>query len=550
VSGVQLPVYYSPMPTTNAQKQKNERTTIMLNEAKVLNGYKLGNFYEGRKFVTALVVVMCLGLVSATCWAAPKEPQKMTDQQITNAVDHRLLSDSALKNNPIDARTDDGIVTLSGTANHLIAKERATMLAQTIRGVRGVVNTISLRIPSLPDDEIRKNVEAALFYDTATDSYDLKTAVKDGVVTINGTVQSYREKQLAMYVAKGVKGVKEVKDSIVVSTRSKRPDMEIAAEVRNIIAIDAWLTPYLIKINVKDGVVTLIGEVGSLAQKERARVLAWTAGVKSVNSDGLLIESWAKAKDQRKETATIKGDPQIKQAVHDSFVFDPRVLSFNPNVEVKNGAVTLTGVVDNLKAKRSAEQDAKNTVGVRRVKNLLKVRPSKPLADDKIEQSVKSALIRNPVVDSYEIVVKTKHGVVTLTGTVDSFFEKAQAEDIASLARGVIDVKNNLTVSYPSVADYYGGYDPYWSFPSYYLNSSPYYYSWPYRSDAEIKEDIEDEMFWSPWVWVHLDNITVTVTNGVATLTGTVSSWFTYYKATENAFEGGASQVINNITIR
>jgi hypothetical protein len=66
VSGVQLPVYYSPMPTTNAQKQKNERTTIMLNEAKVLSGYKLGNFYEGRKFVTALVVVMCLGLVSAS----------------------------------------------------------------------------------------------------------------------------------------------------------------------------------------------------------------------------------------------------------------------------------------------------------------------------------------------------------------------------------------------------------------------------------------------------------------------------------------------------
>jgi osmotically-inducible protein OsmY len=344
--------------------------------------------------------------------------------------------------------------------------------------------------------------------------------------------------------------VKEVKDIISVSTRSKRPDVEIAAEVRNIIAIDAWLTPYLIKINVNDGVVTLIGEVGSLAQKERARVLAWTAGVKSVNSDELLIEPWAKAKDQRKETDTLKSDPQIKQAVHDAFVFDPRVLSFNPNVEVRNGVVTLTGVVNNIKAKRSAEQDAKNTVGVRRVNNLLKVRPSKPVADDKIEQNVKSALLRNSVVDSYEIVVKTRHGVVTLSGSVDSIFEKAQAEEIAALARGVIDVKNNLTVSYPSVADYYGSYDPYWSFPSYYLNSSLYHNSWLYRSDAEIKKDIEDEMFWSPWVWVHLDDITVTVTSGVATLTGTVSSWFTYNKAAENAFEGGASQVINNITVR
>ena len=114
-----------------------------------MSGTLMGCRYVGRKLATALVVIICFGLVSATSWAAPKEQQKMTDQQITNAVDHRLLSDSALMNNQIDASTNEGIVTLSGTANHLIAKERATMLAQTIRGVRGVVNAITLRIPAL-----------------------------------------------------------------------------------------------------------------------------------------------------------------------------------------------------------------------------------------------------------------------------------------------------------------------------------------------------------------------------------------------------------------
>jgi osmotically-inducible protein OsmY len=279
-------------------------------------------------------------------------------------------------------------------------------------------------------------------------------------------------------------------------------------------------------------------------------MLAWTAGVKSVNSKGLAVELWYEAKDQRNESTMIKSDPEIKQAVHDSFVFDPRVFSFNPRVEVKNGDVTLTGVVENLKAKLSAEQDAKNTVGVRHVKNLLKVRPSKPLADDKIAQNVKSALFRDPVVDSYEIVVMAKHGLVTLTGTVDSFFERAEAEDVASRARGVINVKNNLSVIYPSVAYYYTGYDPYWSYQPYFYNPSPNYSRWSNNSDAEVKKNIEDELFWSPWVWVHHDGITVTVTNGVATLTGTVSSWFSYNKATENAFEGGASKVVNNITVR
>ncbi len=491
---------------------------------------------------------MCLGLASGACWAATKEQQIITDQLITNAVDQRLLSDSALKNNQIDAKTDDGIVTLSGTANHLIAKERATMLAQTIRGVRGVVNTITMRIPLLADNEVRRNVESALFYDAATDSYDIKTVVKDGVVTLSGTVQSHRERQLAVYVVKGVKGVKEVKDGITVITNRKRPDVEIAAEVSNVFAIDVWLTPYLIKVNVKDGVVTLIGEVGSSAQFERAKMLAMTAGVKTVNSDGLLIEPWAKVKDQRKEINTIKSDQEIKQALHDAFVFDPRVLSFNPIITVKNGTVTLTGVVNNLKAKRSAEQDAKNTVGVLHVKNQLRVRPSKPLEDETISQNVTSALLRNPVVDGYEITAKTKHGVVTLSGTVDSFFEKAQAEDIASLAKGVIDVRNNLNVSYPSVADYYSGYDPYWNYPNNF-NPSPNYSTWrSYTYDAEIEADIRNEMFWSPWV--DLDDISVKVTNGVAILTGTCSSWFRFNKATENAFKGGASQVINNIIIK
>ena len=484
--------------------------------------------------------------------AVTRDPKKMTDQQIANAIDHTFLTDAALHNKQIDVVVNQGIVTLTGGVDNLMVKERAAKLAQTIRGVRAVVNTLALRTPSRSDDKVRKDVESALLYDAATDSYDLRSDVKDGVVTLSGTVPSYREKQIAVYVAKSVKGVKAVNDSITMKNKNERPDAEVAAEVKRALAIDVWLQPSFITTDVKGGVVTLTGTVGNPAQHDRASSLAWTAGVTSVNVQGLKIEPWAKVNGQRQETIAIKGDPQIQQAVNDAFVYDPRVYSFNPRVEVNDGIVTLTGVVDNLKAKRAAEQDAKNTWGVRRVKNLLKARPTHPIADDKLVQNVTSAFLRDSTVEGYDINVKAKNGVIALTGMVDSYFEKSQAEDIASRANGVLDVKNNLTVSYPTLVYYDLGYDPYWAYmPAYaYWDAyrAPYYSTWPYLGDALVKSDIEDKLYWSPWV--NLDDINVKVSNGVATLTGNADNCFEIDRATEDAFEGGAQQVYNQVAIR
>lgn len=501
-----------------------------------------------RKATTALIVAASLGFASAAICAAPEKPKSDTDVQITNAVDYKLLTDAALLNMQIFAKTKDGIVTLAGTADHLIAKERAVKIAQTLRGVRGVVNTITLDIPSVPDGELQKNVQSALRYDAATDCYEIQPAAKDGMVSLIGTVQSYYEKQLAEFVAKSVKGVRELTNNITVQTKDDRPDTEILAEVKRIIDNDVWLDPNFISTAVKEGVVTLTGAVGSSAQHERASIAAWTAGVKSVNAEGLQIEPWAKASGQRSERVALRDDAQIQQAVIDVFASDPRVYAFNPNVTVADAVVTLTGAVDNLKARRAAGQDAKNTTGVWRVKNLLKVRPGSPLSDDIVSQNVTSALLLNPVVDGYEITATAKRGVVTLAGTVDSFFERAEAEDIASRANGVLDVKNQLAVISPAVVHYDTSFYPHWGYQPFYLNRQSFGFTWPYVGDREVKYDIEDEIYWSPWV--ERDDITVSVVNGIATLTGKADSWFAYHKATEAAYQGGANQVFNNITLR
>ena len=66
-------------------------------------------------------------------------------------------------------------------------------------------------------------------------------------------------------------------------------------------------------------------------------------------------------------------------------------------------------------------------------------------------------------------------------------------------------------------------------------------------SDAEIKEEINDELFWSPFV--DADDVTVTVDQGTATLSGVVDSRSEYLSAEENAYEGGAVFVDNDLIV-
>jgi hypothetical protein len=110
--------------------------------------------------------------------------------------------------------------------------------------------------------------------------------------------------------------------------------------------------------------------------------------------------------------------------------------------------------------------------------------------------------------------------------------------------KGTVVVDNNIVVT-NSAAPYV--YDPA-------VDEFEYDYDWNlYESannlklDSEIKDDIQSELFWSPFV--DSDQVTVAVDDGTATLTGTVDSWSERQSAEENAMEGGADAVINKLTV-
>jgi len=78
----------------------------------------------------------------------------------------------------VDVSTSQGVVTLSGPVSNLLAKERAVRIAASIRGVRGVIDRISVTPVSRSDADVRKDIQAALRQDPATESYRVAASVK------------------------------------------------------------------------------------------------------------------------------------------------------------------------------------------------------------------------------------------------------------------------------------------------------------------------------------------------------------------------------------
>ena len=139
---------------------------------------------------------------------AERPETSVDDTGITLAVERELTYDPAVTAARLNVSTMEGIVRLDGTSENILAKDRAERIAETVKGVRSVVNLIQVDPVERPSDgKTLENLEHALIMDPATDSYEVSATVEDGVVTLTRTVESWTEKNLCTRVAKGVRGV-------------------------------------------------------------------------------------------------------------------------------------------------------------------------------------------------------------------------------------------------------------------------------------------------------------------------------------------------------
>jgi osmotically-inducible protein OsmY len=445
---------------------------------------------------------------------------EIQDKEIVEAVETMLSVDDAVSSHLIDVSVANGIVSLSGSVDNLLASDRAARIAESIRGVRSVINRISVSGPSLSDAEVKTRVAEALMSDPATDACKPAVEVSGGSVILSGTVESWAESTLSEAVVKGVSGVKSVKNQIRFKPRPDRTDSELLAVVKGRLKQNIWVDDARMEVSAHSGAIKLSGTVGSAAERRWARDEALFSGAKSIDDSELRVEWGVRDKMRRASKFASKTDDEVRQAVSDALHLDPRVLSFQIDLDVKMGRVTLSGTVDNLKAKRSAERDTENTPGVWQVNNRIKVRPGSRVPDEALERSVRKALERDAVLNRSTITIKAVNGKVYLTGTVDNEFERSRAEDVVSAVNGVVVIRNNLHAGT----------------------------KWAWRPDGEIKQDVAYHLWWNSFV--DYDDVEIEVENGVVTLTGTVATWIESLAAEKCAREGGAKEVKNLLTIK
>ena len=228
---------------------------------------------------------------------------------------------------------------------------------------------------------------------------------------------------------------------------SSKTDNRIEASAKKTYVFQNYLKGDDIKIQSKDGVVTLTGSVLEESHKSLAQeTVAELPGVKKVDNQLKM----------KGDSPAVNSDIWLGTKVKTTLLFHRNVNAIKTEVSVKDAIVTLRGAADSEAQKELTTEYAKDVTGVKDVKNEMTVSAASTkkhetvgemIDDASITAQVKMTLLYHRSTSAVSTKVKTKNGVVTVSGKAGNAAEKDLVTKFAGDVHGVKNVINRMTVS-------------------------------------------------------------------------------------------------------
>ncbi|TVR97493.1 MAG: BON domain-containing protein [Rhodospirillales bacterium] len=477
-----------------------------------------------RRRYRLLAPVLAAALSLAVLGAEGRADTPFTDQEIAAAVENRLFIDPSVRATALIVTADGPVVTLRGTVDSVHAQVAAVEVAETVRGVRQVVDEMIVAATPRETAEIQADVDAALSTDPVTKNLAIDATVEAATVTLEGEVPSWGHRWIAAEVLRAVSGVNGIVNDLTVQP-AERDDEEIAADIRSRLTWDALVDSALIEVAVQDGRVNLGGTVGSAAERSRAARIAHVPGVTAaVDVDGLVV-AWDRRPELREPALTqLRGDEadrSLERMLGERLRAQPRTEPFDIRVTARDGSVTLGGTVDNYLARQAAIAVAEETANVSTVVNEIAVVSGVERSDLDVSRAIREVYEREADIGPHDVTVSVFRGTVILAGVVDNPYLMRRAEEAAGAVSGVVRIDNDLMIVPTGRRA---------------------------RTGWQIASDIETAIRWDPYL--DADAIAVKLAEGnVATVTGSVPRDRDRRIVERLALNAGVERVVNELVV-
>jgi osmotically-inducible protein OsmY len=143
---------------------------------------------------------------------------KRTDNEIAHAVRSALRWSSALADEDVDVKVDDGWVYLQGKVDLRSQRDLIQNIVENLKGVTGVCNAIKLEPRRVDTGQLKGKIAAAFRRSATLDSAAVRIHTEGGKVSLKGMVRSWAEKKEAESIASAAPGVVTVDNEIEVDS--------------------------------------------------------------------------------------------------------------------------------------------------------------------------------------------------------------------------------------------------------------------------------------------------------------------------------------------